>query len=335
MQGVTTVCILAAAGEPLAVELGRRLREAFHDFSQVDAAALGERELAVALSGAQALVAVRPSAAPTFLALGRGWAMGIPVWVLDGEEGDIPGARRVSSADALLRRISELSPPVRFLDAAQLRAQGACAEAVEWFERRYPQGGKTDAWTREEQVAALKDGGARWVTLGRKRRLIPLWPMEGVDLSGADLRGGDLRRFELHRAILDGAQLDGADLRRARLSEARLRGAHLPAAHARDADLRGADLSGADLRGAQLLRARLAGANLTGADLSGADLSEADLSGARLGRAVLHSTAFHAANLRQADLTDAQLHGARLHQADLTGAQLPPRPSPTGTDPRR
>lgn len=320
---MSTVHVLARARDALAAELEARLREAGHEVLTFDPAELSEAELTTALTRVDALVAVRPSTPADFLALGRGWAHKLPIWVLDGSGPEVPGAKWVNSTGAVLQALEERSPPVRFLDGAELRAQGACAEAVDWFERRYPKGGTTDTWSREEQVAALRDGGARWVTLGRKRRLIRIWPMDGVDLSGADLRGGDLRRFELSGANLEGARLDGADLRRARLSGARLRGAHLPDAHLRETDLRNADLRGADLRGARLLKARLSGANLEGADLSGADLTEADLSGARLSAAQLVSTALRAANLRGADLADAELHGARLHQADLSGARLP------------
>ena len=52
---------------------------------------------------------------------------------------------------------------------------GACSEGVAWFQARYPDGVSLDAWTRNEQIAALREGGGRWVAWGIRQSLIPWW----------------------------------------------------------------------------------------------------------------------------------------------------------------
>ena len=110
---------------------------------------------------------------------------------------------------------------------------GACAGGVAWFQARYPDGLRLEAWTRDEQIAALRSGGGRWLAWGVDRNLLPWWSLIGADLSGADLIGANLNHADLGGAYLIGADLSGADLIGANLNHADLG----------EADLTGADLS--------------------------------------------------------------------------------------------
>jgi len=101
---------------------------------------------------------------------------------------------------------------------AKLNELGECMDGVEWFCERYPDGLDLIKWTREEQIDALKNGGAPWLGWGFEHGLIPFWNLNGANLNGANLYGANLY----------GANLDGASLNRANLDGASLYGARIP-----------------------------------------------------------------------------------------------------------
>lgn len=338
------VCIVADEAEPLASEAALRLRAEGHDYQRVDPRHVSGLALATAIDQAQAVLVVRPRQNESFLATGLALGRGKPLLVLDGGTTlpPGPGVQQLSSLEDMANALRVLPEASAFVHADQFRAQGACDEAVSWFSRCYPEGGNTRDWTQEEQVRALRNGGAPWLLLAQKRHLARIWPMDGVDLRKADLRHADFRRL-----VFTGAWLEDADLSHADLLGTGLRGAHLARARLdqsrlKDADLWDADLTEASLVGARLIQARmvrgrLCRANLTEADLSHADLTDADLQGAMLRGANLTGTKANGANLEGCDLSSAhlmranlrgarlagaRLTGSNLHQADLTGADL-------------
>jgi uncharacterized protein YjbI with pentapeptide repeats len=319
-----SVCILSSASDPLAVEVASRVAAEGHAPRRIDPSAAGTEASTGVLAECQAVIAVRPRSAADMLAMGLSLGQGKKLLVLDAgaDLQPLPGAFLAASLDELVKALRALAPPAVFVDAGYFRARGGCDEGVAWFARRYPEGGSTGAWTAEEQLQAIKDGGARWLRRGQASRLVHVWPMDGVDLRGADLRGAGFRRYSFTGAHLEGADLSGGDLRAANLRDAKLSGAKLAAARLAYADLRGADLGSAILAGALLRGARLSGADLSGADLSGADLSGADLSGVDLRRTHLSGALFTSATLRGANLEGCGLQGLHLHGADLRQARL-------------
>ncbi|RKG79679.1 pentapeptide repeat-containing protein [Corallococcus exercitus] len=328
------VCIVADEAEPLASEAERRLRAEGHDFQRVDARRVSGLELATTIDRSQAVLVIRPREREAYLATGLALGRGRPLLLLDAGSDFAagPGAERLSSLDDVVSALRPLAEASVFVHADQFRAQGACNEAVDWFSRCYPEGGNTRDWTREEQVNALRNGGAPWLLLARKRRLAHIWPMDGVDLRKADLRNADFRRLNFAGAWLEDADLRDADLLNTLLSGAHLARARLDGARLKDAELRDADLTGASLVGARLLqtrmaRCRLVGANLREADLTHADLSDADLRGADLRGANLSGVRATGANFEGCDLSNAHLmrvslRGARIKGARLTGSNL-------------
>ncbi|WP_437536816.1 pentapeptide repeat-containing protein [Sorangium sp. So ce726] len=318
------VCILSSASDPLAAEVESRVTAEGHSPRRLDPSAAGSEASARALAECHAVISVRPRCAADMLALGLSLGQGKKLVVLDAgaDLQPLPGALVAASLDEMVKALRDIAPPAVFVDAGYFRSRSGCDEGVEWFARRYPKGGSTSEWTLEEQLQAIRDGGARWLRRGQAARLVRVWPMDGVDLRGADLRGAEFRGYSFVGAHLEGADLSGGELRAANLRHARLTGAKLAAARLAHADLRGADLGSALLTGALLRGARLSGADLSGADLSGADLSGADLSGVDLRRTGLSGAHFSSAILRGANLEGCDLGGLLLHGADLREARL-------------
>ena len=130
------------------------------------------------------------------------------------------------------------------ITAEILKRHDACKDGLAWFNRRYPEGLTLAQWTRDEQIAAFRDGGGRWIMWGAHELLIPFWSLTGANLDGANLDGADLSGADLSGADLTRADLDGANLTRANLTEANLTGANLTRAN----------LDGANLTRAKRLR---------------------------------------------------------------------------------
>ena len=137
-----------------------------------------------------------------------------------------------------------------------LQKLNACPEGQAWFAHRYPTGLALSDWTQEEQVAALRDGGGRWLMWGYIYGLLPWWMMSSANLSSVDLYGASLSGADLSRANLSSANLSRANLSRANLSRANLSRANLSSANLSSVDLYGANLSSANLSGASLSGAK-------------------------------------------------------------------------------
>lgn len=334
------VCVVVTENELLATELIERLDDDGHEVVQPNPLTI-LFDIGDVLESCDAAVFVVPRSEIEYLALGVAVGRSKVTIVLanEVEYSPPPGILVCTSVpqvlDVLHDRVAP-APPLA-IDHGLLVARGACDEAIAWFDRRYPNGFNASAWTLEEQLAALRDGGARWVRVGVDYNWIPFWPMDDVDLSNMNLQKAYLRGASFARANLEGADLRGAVLHGAHLAGASLRGAKLQNAQLQRADLRRAYLDGADLTRACLRGATLTGATLFeavlaevdayAADLSDIDFSSTELSGSRLSSANLSGSDFTATVMRglammHANLKEANLSGADLGRVNLTGADL-------------
>ncbi len=116
------------------------------------------------------------------------------------------------------------------LSADELRAAGACDQAVKAFDAAFPKGVISHDDMKVVVATALKGGILKYYGWAITKGLLPVTLLVGADLWGADLGGADL----------GGADLGGADLWGANLRGANLRGADLVGAKVTQEQLKGA-----------------------------------------------------------------------------------------------
>ena len=186
--------------------------------------------------------------------------------------------------DVELEGAEIVAPPAEPLSVAELGANAAPAEEVQWLRNAV-------------------DEVIRW-RYGKGDRL----DLRGKDLAGADLDYVDLANADLREANLKDTGLQGADLRGANLQGAIIEGTYLQGVDLREAILSETDIgpvnvSSADLRAADLRGARLACRDCgVWSTAMSSNFSRADLRGLDFGYTRIDSSVFDEADLRGADL---------------------------------
>jgi len=93
----------------------------------------------------------------------------------------------------------------------QLLSLNACEEAVDLFDRFFPNGFDMSKWSLEYQIKILtKTRLRKYLGWCFDNKLLPQWSMCGADLNGANLRYANLTDANLIGADLRGADLNGA-----------------------------------------------------------------------------------------------------------------------------
>lgn len=127
-----------------------------------------------------------------------------------------------------------------------------CEEGIKAFRHYVGNVYSVDDYTLEHQIDLIRGPLRIYWGWAVRWKILPSWPMTGVDLKKADLSGADFRGMNLSGADLSGADLRKADLRWANLRGADLRAADLYCAALFEADLTETDLKGANLKGTKL-----------------------------------------------------------------------------------
>ncbi len=295
-----------------------------------------------------ALVSLYPLGPTSTMAMGIAAGLKLPVFVLSSDPDPTPypkDTRVFTTVQALVDAVPSIEQ--RFVDNGLLKRLGACEEGMNWYNSRYPGGAHAKDWSAKEQVAALKEGGARWLKTGFDHRLIEHLSMAGHDFTDADLTDLRLSKGDLTGAILVNANLTGAQIIATALVGADVSGAELTGAALKRCDITGVkavktrlqnttfdlcQLDRADGSGAMLDRARPSRTSFVGVKFTGASLADmaasdcrfdsADFSGADLGRAHFTRCQFRGADFRGADLKGVVFIACDLAQADLTDVDL-------------
>lgn len=295
-----------------------------------------------------ALVSLYPIGPTSTMAMGIAAGLKLPVFVLSSDPDPTPypkGTRVFTTLQALVDAVPSIEQ--RYVDNGLLRRLGACDEGMDWYNSRYPGGAHAKDWSPEEQVAALKDGGARWLKTGFDHKLIEHLSMAGHDFTGADLTDLRLSKGDLTGAILVDVNLTGAQIIATALVGADVSGAELVGAALKRCDISEVkavrtrlhntsfdlcQLDRANGAGALLERARLSRSSFVGAVLQGASLADAtagdcsfdgaDLSGGNLRRAHFTRCQFRGVDFREADLKGVVFIACDLAQANFTGVDL-------------